>query len=243
MSGYDRYITVFSPEGRLYQIEYATKAANVSNPLSGVGLRGKNCSVLVMQKVVKDKLIDPASVTNLHNLTKRVGTIASGRRPDALSVIDTARKTAYEFRYNNGYTMPCHALSQRTADLLQVDTQYARKRPLAVNLLIATVDIERGSQLFKIDPAGFCRPIFGGAVGSKRQELETQLEKTLKENERGDIDATIREAIKVMTKVHRSDFKKTELEIGYVDGPEGDFVRLTEEQIEEHLVAMHEAVA
>ena len=75
--GYDRYITIFSPEGRLYQIEYAFKAIRNAG-LDIMGLRGKNCSVVISQKKVKSKLIDATSETNIYQVTDKVGVVMTG---------------------------------------------------------------------------------------------------------------------------------------------------------------------
>jgi 20S proteasome subunit alpha 1 len=158
-TGYDRHITIFSPEGKLYQVEYAFKAVKAAGN-TAIAVRGDNSVCVVTQKKVPDKLIDPTSVSHLHKVTDFIGMAVSGSAPDARSLVQKARETAANFRYKYGYEAPVDYLAQVLADRAQLFTQYAYMRPLGVMPILIGMDEERGPQLFKVDPAGaICCPL------------------------------------------------------------------------------------
>lgn len=237
-SNYDHQITVFSPQGRLYQMEYAFKAATTASGLTGVAVRGKDTCVVVTQKKIRDRLMDPKSVTNLFQITPRIGCLVTGIMADCKASIQRARMEAADFQYKYGYPIPVHVLARRIADIAQVNTQSASMRPLACVMLLVAVDDERGPQLFKVDCAGHYLPFFGTASGSKEQEAVNFLEKKVADMKEYSQDETIRCAIMCLGSVLGSDFRGTEIEVGIVQGKEGKFHSLTEEQIEGHLNAI-----
>lgn len=155
-SGYDRMITIFSPEGKLYQVEYAFKAVKAAGNTT-IAVRGDDTICIVSQKKVPDKLIDPVSISNMFSITKYIGMAVTGLTADSRSIVQDARYRAAEFRFKYGYEIPVDYLAQALADKAQVHTQQASMRPLGVMSILIGVDEERGLQLYKVDPAGVCQ--------------------------------------------------------------------------------------
>lgn len=237
-SNYDHHISIFSPQGRLYQMEYAFKAASSASGLTGVSLRGQNSAVVVTQKKIPDRLMDPKSITHLFAITPTIGCLATGRIADCKSQVQRARYEAAEYQYKYGYTIPVHVLAKRMADIAQVNTQTASMRPLATVCILIGVDDEKGPQVLKVDCAGHYLPFFGTASGAKEQEAANFLERRVKDMKGYSTDETVRTAIMCLGSVLGSDFRGNEIEVGLVEGKKGKFTVLTEEQIEAHLNAI-----
>ncbi|KAJ7576780.1 nucleophile aminohydrolase [Mycena floridula] len=258
-TSYDRYLTVFSPEGRLYQVEYAFKAISGSGH-TAVAVRGKDTSIVITQRKVPDKLLDASTVTHLFSITPTIGCVMTGLIADARAQVIRARSEAAEFRYKYGYEMTPDALARRIASINQVYTQRAAMRPLGISMIIIGIDPELGPQCFKLDPAGYFVGFHATAAGQKQQEAMNHLEKKWKKLDggKGADDAVkagktlsradvIEMAIEAMSTVHSTDYKAGEIEIGIVsesaDEPEktrGKWRVMGEAEIEEYLLAYAE---
>eukprot|EP00249_Psilotum_nudum_P027366 c34944_g1_i1 orf=317-1057(-) len=238
-AGYDRHITIFSPEGRLYQVEYAFKAVKACG-ITSIGVCGKDSVCVVTQRKVPDKLLDQTSVTHLFPITKYIGLLATGMTADARSLVQHARNEAAEFRFKMGYEIPVDYLAKRLADKSQVYTQHAYMRPLGVAAMIIGIDEELGPQLFKCDPAGHYVGYKATSAGLKEQEVVNFLEKKMKVNTQLSYDDTVQTAISALQSILLEDFKPMEIEVGVVKTEEPAFRILSTEEIDEHLTAISE---
>ena len=248
--GYDRHITIFSPQGRLYQIEYAFKAVK-GGGITSIAVKGENTCAVVTQKKVQDKLVVKESVSRLFKITDKIGCVATGLIADNRYHVQEVRQLASQFKYDNGYEVPLHYLAQLAADRRQLYTQRAGIRACASVLLLVAVDDEKGPLIFKCDPAGHFFAYKAVAAGTKEQEAINQLEKIYKEDDKDKDDdekqhppkteeETVRLAISTLQYTLSADFKPDEIEVAYVTGTDGRFTKLTEEEIDAHLTYIAE---
>ncbi|KAI6191509.1 Proteasome subunit alpha type [Aphelenchoides bicaudatus] len=238
-AGFDRHITIFSPEGRVYQVEYAFKAINSTN-LTSVAVKGTETAVIAVQKRVPDKLVVSDSVTSVYQLSPTIGCAAIGMIPDCQFQVRRAQMEAAKWKYENGYDMPIEQLARRMADLNQFYTQNAEMRSLGAALLMISYDDEDGVLIFRVDPAGYYRSMRAVSVGVKQQAATTFLEKKLKKKTDYDEEETIHLALEALQNALGNDMKASEVELVVVSKTNPSFRKLTVDDIDACLNAIAE---
>lgn len=182
MGGYDRTITMFSPDGRLYQVEYAREA--VKRGTTAVGIKCKTGVVLLVDKRVGSRLLEPSSIEKIFKIDEHIGVASSGLVGDARALVDRARVEAQINRVSYGETIDVETLAKKLCDHMQTYTLFGGARPYGTALLIAGVEnSEEGAhyRLFETDPSGTLLEYTATGIGIGRQAVMKLFEEEYKE--------------------------------------------------------------
>jgi len=175
--GYDRAITVFSPDGRLYQVEYAIET--VRRGTVAVGVKCKDGIVIaVEEKPRKLQISDTAQ--KIFQIDDHVGVAAAGYIPDARSQVDNARFFSQSNKMIYDEEVEVETIAKHLADQCQQYTQYAGVRPYGVALILGGV-VNSTPQLYLTDPSGTYISYDAISIGSGSDSVTDFLEKTYKE--------------------------------------------------------------
>lgn len=222
---YDRGITVFSPDGRLFQVEYAREA--VKKGTTTIGLKFKDGVILVVDKRVSSKLVEPESIEKIYDVDDYIGCATSGLVADARVLVDEARKAAQIHKVNYGENIGVEMLVKKVCDYKQQYTQYGGARPFGTSLLIAGVD-DMGVHLFETDPSGALVAYKATCIGSGRPVVMDILEKEFKD--KMSFEAALKLGLKVLSAAIEDTPSAESVEIGVVE-KDKKFRRLSETEI------------
>jgi len=149
---YDQRTTTFSPEGRLYQVEYAMEAINQAG--STVGIKGSEGVVILAEKKTLSEMLERTSREKIHKIADHITVAVAGLTSDGATLTDWLRQQAQRYQYQFQAPMPVEQLVKTLADNMHVYTQYGGLRPFGVSFLVAGWDKHHGFQLIKVDPSG-----------------------------------------------------------------------------------------
>ena len=231
MMGYDRAITMFSPDGRLLQVEYAKKTVRQGS--TAIGMVCKDGVLLVADKRIVDKLIVPESVEKIFEIDNHIMATAAGILSDARVLVDRAQVKSQQHMVT--YDTPIDTLTvvKDIASLLQVCTQSGGLRPFGVSLLIAGIDNGGTKRLYETDPTGIFFEYKANVIGEGEPEIEEILVKEYKEDIT--IDEGLKLAIKAMTKIIDIKPEENRIDAAYITVKDKKMTRMPKEKINQAL--------
>jgi len=228
---YDRGVNTFSPEGRLFQVEYAIEAIKLGS--TTIGIQTSNGVVLGVEKRVQSPLLESNSIEKIMEIDRHIACAMSGLTADARTMVDHARVTAQNHAFTYDEPIKVESVTQAVCDLAlrfgesTEDDEAMMSRPFGVALLIAGVDAN-GPQLFHADPSGTFMRYDAKAIGSGSEGAMGELE------DRWNKSMTLEEAqvltLKVLKQVMEEKLDEHNVQLAQVL-PDGGFSILSEDEI------------
>ncbi|KAK9460400.1 nucleophile aminohydrolase [Lipomyces oligophaga] len=211
-TGYDLSNSVFSPDGRNFQVEYASKAVEADG--TAIGIKCADGVVFAVEKIVTSKLLVPGANKKIQTIDRHIGVAYSGLTPDGRHLVGQGRSEAYSWRGTYKVPISVTSLTDRLSGYVQAYTLYSSVRPFGISTIIGGVD-ETGPHLYTIEPSGAYWGYQGAATGKGRQAAKSELEKLDLPN------ISARDAVKAAAKIiyaahDDSKDKDFELEISWI---------------------------
>jgi len=175
--GYDMTPTMYSPDGRIYQVEYAIET--VKRGAIAIGLQTKDGIVIAVEEKSRDLQVEDIT-QKIFQVDDHIGIAAAGYIPDARVLVDSARFFSQSNKLTYDESVEIETVAKHLADQSHQFTQYSGVRPFGVALIIAGVD-RKGTRVFVTDPSGTYVPYAAVAIGGNSDEVTDFLEKNYKE--------------------------------------------------------------
>ncbi|QPV62736.1 archaeal proteasome endopeptidase complex subunit alpha [Halosimplex litoreum] len=227
---YDRGITIFSPDGRLYQVEYAREA--VKRGTASIGVRTADGVVLAVDKRIRSPLMERSSVEKIHKADDHIGIASAGHVADARQLIDFARRQAQVNQLRYGEPIGVETLTKAVTDHIQQYTQVGGARPFGVALIIG--GIANGEpRLYETDPSGTPYEWKALAVGADRGDIREYLEDNY--DEEMDLDGGVGLALEALASVNDGELAPEGIGIATISVDDEQFTEMSDAEKESHL--------
>ncbi len=228
--GYDRAITVFSPDGRLYQVEYAREA--VKRGTTAVGIKCSEGVVLIVDKRVTSRLLEPVSIEKIFKIDVHIGVASSGLVGDARALVDRARVEAQINRVSYNEPIDVEILAKKLCDHMQVYTQFGGARPYGTALLITGIS-DGEARLFETDPSGTLLEYKATGIGIGRPAVMKVFEDEYRDDH--SFADTIKLGLKALNAATEGKFDVNTVEIGVISVEEKEFRKLEKDEVRSYV--------
>lgn len=225
-SEYDRGVNTFSPEGRLFQVEYAIEAIKLGS--TAIGIQTAEGVVLAVEKRISSKLLVPSSVKKLVKLDQHIGCAMSGLVADARTLVDHARVETQNHWFTYDEKLSVESTVQSICDLALGFGEGNMARPFGVALLVAGVD-EKGPALFHTDPSGTFTKYTAKAIGAGSEGAQTALEEQY--NKSLTLAQAEKMALEILKQVMEEKINSKNVELAVVKASDGLFHTYTKAEL------------
>ncbi len=225
--GYDRSITMFSPDGRLLQVEYAKKT--VKQGSTAIGIACKDGVVFIVDKRITSKLLVPEAIEKLFRIDDHIGATASGIISDARVLVDRSQLRAQQHAVTYDTKIDILSIVKEICDLKQICTQSAGLRPFGVSMLVGGVEEDGEVKLFLTEPYGLYYQYKAAVIGEGEAEIEPLLLKKYKPNMI--VEEGLKLGLELMKEFLKSDFDFERVDAAYIDAKDKKYTKLSNEQL------------
>jgi proteasome alpha subunit len=227
---YDRGITIFSPDGRLYQVEYAREA--VKRGTASIGVRTTDGVVIAVDKRIRSPLMERDSVEKIHKADDHIGIASAGHVADARQLIDFARRRAQVNELRYGEPIAVETVTKEVTDYIQQYTQVGGARPFGVALIIA--GIANGEpRLYETDPSGTPYEWKALAIGADRGDIREYLEDNY--SDEMDLDDGVELALAALASVNDGSLTPEGIGVATIAVENEQFHELTDDEKVDYL--------
>lgn len=239
-TGYDLSTTTYSPDGKVFQVDYACKA--VDNGGLALGIQCVDGVVLGVEKLLPLKMLVPGSNRRIAPVDRHAGMAGTGLAPDARQIMARARSECSNYKSFYGDKIPSKILADRMANYLHMFTLYWSVRPFGAAVLLAVRDPATGKyELYLVEPSGECQRYRGMAIGKGRQAAKNEIEKL----DLGNLSAAeaVRHVARIVYATHDEKDKEFECELSWIcDASGGEFKRVPKNLVDEAVEAAKAAL-
>ena len=225
--GYDRAITMFSPDGRLLQVEYAKKMVRQGS--TAIGMICSDGVLLVTDKRIVDPLIVTEAIEKIFQIDNHIGAAASGLLSDARVLIERAQVKAQQHQVTYDTAIDVLTIIKNICDLKQICTQSGGLRPFGVSMLIAGID-EDGPKLYETDPTGIFFRYYATVIGEGEDAIEDILHKKYKQSLT--IAEGLKLAISALKEVAEEKMSAERLDAAYIKSDNKKFQKFDKKHVD-----------
>jgi 20S proteasome subunit alpha 7 len=216
-SGYDLSVTTYTPDGHVYQVDYAQKQVDTSG--TSIAVCFKDGVIFATEKLKKSKMLVPGTNKRTYPVHRHAGVVLTGMVPDGRQLVARCRSEVQNYKNAYAENMPADQLAERLGLFVHAHTLYWSVRPFGCAALLGCVDPDtKQPSLHSIEPSGLVFKYKGTAMGKGKQAAKTEIEKLLA-GEAGaalTCQAALAGVAKILHKVHDEKDPSFELEAAWI---------------------------